>query len=105
MNKAKTVQVDRLLLDLRTVIEAVAAKHKFWEVRVHGSDGIARIEVIYQSELITQAEIQHRLVKIQDQLYMMDMALKAIATALANLRQESAIVPPDDPTRWEGQAQ
>lgn len=58
-----------------------------------------------RSELITQMEIKTRLAHIEDRLYLMDMALKVIATTLANMRQESAIVPPDDPTRWEGQAQ
>ena len=56
-----------------------------------------------RSELITQMEIKTRLAHIEDRLYLMDMALKAIATALANLRQETGVVP-TDPTRWEGQA-
>lgn len=42
------VQFDSLLADLRKLFEAIAAQHKYWEVRVHGSDGRARIEVIYQ---------------------------------------------------------
>lgn len=48
MSEMQAVKLDRLLLDLRTLIEATAAQHKYWEVRIHGSDGKARLEVIYQ---------------------------------------------------------
>lgn len=44
----KAVQLDRLLVDLRALLEPLAAQHKYWEVRIHGSDGRARVEIIYQ---------------------------------------------------------
>ena len=48
MSDTKAVQLDRLLVDLRALLEPLAAQHKYWEVRIHGSDGRARVEVIYQ---------------------------------------------------------
>lgn len=48
MSDAKPVHLDRLMLDLRTTIEQAATQHKYWEVRIHGSDGRARVEIIYQ---------------------------------------------------------
>lgn len=39
-----------LLIDLRKIIEATANQHKFWEIRIHGGKGLARVEVHYQGD-------------------------------------------------------
>ena len=37
-----------LLVDLQTAIEKIRVDHRFWEVRIYGSDGQARVEIIVQ---------------------------------------------------------
>jgi len=40
--------MERLVGDLQRVIEELQVDHKFWEIRIHGSDGIARLEIVFQ---------------------------------------------------------
>jgi hypothetical protein len=43
--------LDPLLGDLRRLIIDLMDKHQYWEVRIHGSDGLARVETIRQEKL------------------------------------------------------
>lgn len=58
-----------------------------------------------RSEIITQMEIKTRLAHIEDIIFQMNIKLNDLATALANLRQETTPIDAQDRTRWEGQAQ
>lgn len=49
-SKANEVNVDMLIRDVRRQVEQLAEQHKYWELRIHGSDGQARIEVVYQGD-------------------------------------------------------
>jgi len=40
--------LDRLVYDVRTAIEKVRIDHRYWEVRIYGSDDQARVEIIVQ---------------------------------------------------------
>lgn len=44
----ESLHLDPLFADLRVRLNELAHKHKYWEVRIHVSDGIARIETICQ---------------------------------------------------------
>ena len=43
--------LDIMVRDLRGLIIELMAKHQYWEVRIHGSDGIAHVETICQEKV------------------------------------------------------
>jgi hypothetical protein len=45
---AEVKPLECLLVDLQTAIEKIRVDHRFWEVRIYGSDGQARVEIIVQ---------------------------------------------------------
>ena len=49
-----------------------------------------------QTETITSMEIKHKLTNIEDTLYRLNLVLKEIAESLANMRQETYVVTPED---------
>lgn len=50
-NRLDPLLVDQLLKKVGGLIIELSADHKYWEVRIHGSDGIARLETICQEDL------------------------------------------------------
>lgn len=65
----------------------------------------AELQRIDHTEHITQAEILTRLVKIQDELYMIRRIMAELQADQANQRQEVvAVSMQQDQSRWEGQA-
>lgn len=50
VNVQKPVSFERMLRDLRPLLESLAMQHRFWEIRIHGGQGMARVEVIYQMD-------------------------------------------------------
>lgn len=59
----------------------------------------------HRSEMITQADILNRLVKIEDQLYRIYRLIEAMQADQANQRQEAvAVSMQQDQNRWEQQA-
>jgi hypothetical protein len=50
-NPLDPLLMDQLLRKVGGLIIELSANHKYWEVRIHGSDGIARLETICQEDI------------------------------------------------------
>lgn len=60
MSTNKTVNFERLLLELRPLLEKTAERNRFWEIRIHGSDGRARLELIVQGATYSYVDIEEK---------------------------------------------